>query len=67
MLLTLSACMLESLALAPGVRSGPSLKTSDLPSRAMWYELFSLVTSAWEIQRADRHPLGSSCGGGMEP
>lgn len=30
----------------PGGRGGPSLKTSDLPSRAMWYELFSWVASA---------------------
>lgn len=65
--LTLSTCMLESQALARDGRGGPSLKTSDLPSRAMWYELFSLVASAYEIQQADRYPLGSSCGGGMEP
>lgn len=32
MLLTLSTCMLESQALAPDGRGGPSLKTSDLPS-----------------------------------
>lgn len=46
MLLTLSTCMLESQALAPDGRGGPSLKTSDLPSCAMWYELSSLVASA---------------------
>lgn len=47
MLLPLSTCMLESQALwPPGGRGGPSLKTSDLPSRAMWYELFSWVASA---------------------
>lgn len=45
-LLTLSTCMSESQALALDGRGGPSLKTSDLPSRAMWYELFSLVASA---------------------
>lgn len=67
MLLTLSSCMLGSQALAPDGRGGPSLRTSDLPSRDMWYEPFSLVACAWEIQRGDRHPLGSSCGGGMEP
>ncbi|KAG6361005.1 hypothetical protein INS49_009224 [Diaporthe citri] len=33
-------------ALAPDGRGGPSLKTSDLPSCAPWYELSSLVASA---------------------
>lgn len=34
--------MFDFPVLAPGGRGGPSLKASDLPSRAMWYELFSL-------------------------
>lgn len=39
-------CMLQCQALAPGGRGGPSLKASDLPGRAMWYEVFGLVAAA---------------------
>lgn len=37
---------LQCQVLAPGGRGGPSPKASNLPSRAMWYELLGLVASA---------------------